>query len=67
MKTDTEIRTSGLLALVKELGEVEAERFISLILQESFDYTKWQEKLWKGKSIKEISAEAKQYEETLQD
>ncbi len=58
MKTDTEIRTRGLSALVKELGEVEAERFISLLLREPFDYTQWQKTLWKGESLTEISKKA---------
>jgi hypothetical protein len=37
------------------LGTVEAERFITLMLREPFDYTKWQRHLWADKSIEEIS------------
>lgn len=44
--TDTELRLSGINALIAALGEVQAERFISLILREPFDYTEWQRKLW---------------------
>ena len=58
MKTDTEIRTTGLKLLVKGLGRVEAERFISLILREPFDYTKWQRDLFGDKTVQEISEEA---------
>jgi hypothetical protein len=58
MKTDTEIRTTGLQLLVKGLGRVEAERFISLILREPFDYTKWQRDLWKDKTVQDLSTEA---------
>ena len=58
MKTDTEIRIKGMEVLIEKLGEIEAERFISLIIKEPFDYTKWQRKLFKNKSIKEISKEA---------
>ena len=58
MKTDTEIRTTGLQLLVKGLGRVDAERFISLILREPFDYTKWQRDLFGDKTVKEISTEA---------
>ena len=58
MKTDTEIRTAGLKLLVEGLGNVEAEKFISLILREPFDYTKWQRDLFVDKSVQEISAEA---------
>ncbi|MER2557582.1 MAG: hypothetical protein ABTQ93_08895 [Candidatus Competibacter denitrificans] len=53
--TDTEIKLQGIEALVNALGEVQAERFISLILREPFDYTVWQRKLWPEKSLEEIS------------
>ena len=58
MMTDTEIRVKGLQVLVKFLGDVEAERFISLIQQEPFDYTKWRQGLDEELSIKEISKRA---------
>lgn len=58
MKTDTEIRVKGLEILVRELGPVEAERFIALILREPFDYTAWQAELWADESIEEISKKA---------
>jgi hypothetical protein len=60
MITDTEIKKKGIKALISELGEVQAERFISLIMREPFDYTKWQEELWPGKSVDEISKAATQ-------
>ena len=56
--TDNEIKLQGIEALISSLGEVQAERFISLILREPFDYTKWQKKLWADKTIEEISAMA---------
>ena len=55
MITDTEIKTEGFKALVSALGDVQAEKFITLIMREPFDYTKWQKKLWPDKSIKDIS------------
>jgi hypothetical protein len=58
MKTDTEIRTTGLQLLIQGLGRVEAERFISLILREPFDYTKWQRDLWNDKTVQDLSTEA---------
>lgn len=58
MITDTEIKAKGLKALSSALGVVEAERFISLILKEPFDYTKWQRDLFSDKSIEEVSREA---------
>lgn len=58
MTTDTEVRVRGLRALVDALGTVEAERFITLILREPFDYTTWQRQLWAAKSVAEISKAA---------
>lgn len=58
MRTDAEIRVGGFRALIDGLGTVEAERFISLILREPFDYTKWQKHLWDDKSAAEISSAA---------
>lgn len=55
MITDTEIKLKGVEALVVALGEVQAERFISLILREPFDYTVWQQKLWPNQSVEQIS------------
>lgn len=58
MITETEIRIRGVEALISALGEVEAERFISIMLREPFDYTKWQRSLWEGETIEEISSRA---------
>ena len=58
MKTDTEIKTEGFQALVGALGDVEAERFITLILREPFDYTDWQKRLWVTKGVDELSRAA---------
>lgn len=61
MMNDTLIRNKGMEILIKHLGKVEAERFITLMIREPFDYTKWQETLWEDKSIKKISEEAMKY------
>jgi hypothetical protein len=41
--------------LINNLGPVEAERFISLIIREPFDYTEWQSELFNEMSVKELS------------
>ena len=66
MKTDTIIRNEGMKVLLEHLGKVEAERFISLIIREPFDYTKWQKDLWKDKTVKEISEAATTYRMKMQ-
>ena len=41
MKTETEIRMTGMNALIQALGLVEAERFLMAISRERFNYTEW--------------------------
>lgn len=59
--TDTEIRINGITALIASLGEVQAERFISLILREPFDYTQWQRKLWEDTRLEVLSRMAMEH------
>jgi hypothetical protein len=58
MMTDTEIRVKGMTALSTSLGSVEAERFISLVLREPFDYTRWQSTLFRDQSLEALSESA---------
>lgn len=58
MEANNVLKLQGYKALLKELGPVEAERFITLIQQEPFDYTEWQKNLWIDKDIEEISLKA---------
>jgi hypothetical protein len=59
--TDTEIKVRGLKALTDVLGHVEAERFITLLMREPFDYTEWQQSLWPGRSVEDISKAAMEF------
>jgi len=56
--TNTVLISTGMKILIEKLGNVNAEKFISLIIRETFDYTKWQRDLFEGMSIEEISNEA---------
>ena len=58
MITDIEIKQRGIKALIADLGNVQAERFISLIIREPFDYTKWQRDLWPDESVEGLSKKA---------
>lgn len=65
MLTDTMIEKRGIDALVKELGNVDAERFINLAIKEPFDYTKWrQNNIHEDINIKKLSKEAMEVENT---
>ena len=57
-KADAEIKVLGFEILTQHLGLVEAERFITLIQREKFDYTRWRQDLFSGLSGEEISQQA---------
>jgi hypothetical protein len=58
MYAEMALRSKGMEVLINNLGRVEAERFISLIIREPFDYTEWQKDLFNNMSVKELSARA---------
>ena len=61
--TDTVLKRRGLDILSETLGLVDAERFISLILREPFDYTEWQQDLYKEVSLDEFYRNVKDFRE----
>ena len=50
--------------LAENLGIVEAERFITLILREPFDYTEWQRNLYGNMGVNELYEKITNYENT---
>lgn len=58
-----EVMDRGLNCLLKQLGVVETERFISIIIREKFDYTKWRQNLFGDASVEEINKDAAAYDE----
>jgi hypothetical protein len=56
MYAEMALRSEGMKVLINKLGRVEAERFISLIIREPFDYTEWQRDLFNDMSVKELSS-----------
>lgn len=58
MITDEELKVQGVRALIAALGDVEAERFVSLLTRAPFDYTKWQARLWPDTGVDDLSREA---------
>ena len=61
MRVDAEIKVLGFQVLTQHLGLVEAERFITLIQREKFDYTQWRQTFLTGLSGKEISRQAMEF------
>ena len=58
MMNDNLIRGEGMKALIEKLGLLEAERFITLIKRDRFDYAKWREEFYKDKTLEDIFYEA---------
>jgi hypothetical protein len=55
MYAEMALRRKGMQTLINHLGKVDAEKFISLIIREPFDYTEWQKNLFSDLSVKELS------------
>lgn len=56
--TDTEVKQKGLGALLEALGEVDAERFITLLNRDPFDYTVWQRGIFENMNVNQVSSKA---------
>ncbi|MDP1620913.1 MAG: hypothetical protein Q8M08_01105 [Bacteroidales bacterium] len=67
MLTETEIRRKGFQALFEALGDLGVEKFISLLIRDPFDYTKWNQDLWREKTIEQISKEAMAYQSMIKE
>ena len=58
----TEIMNKGMKCLTEQMGIIEAEQFIYIIIREKFDYTKWQRDYFDAKTPEAISEEASRFE-----
>ncbi|MCL2337814.1 MAG: hypothetical protein FWC60_10370 [Firmicutes bacterium] len=63
MRTDSVLKYDGLRILSKQLGLVEAERFIALMRREPFNYTEWQRDLFKDVPLDKLLADAARHRE----
>ena len=61
MNTTETIMNEGIHCLVERLGVIETEIFISQLLREPFDYTKWQREYYAGMSVSELNKKAVEY------
>jgi len=62
MRTDTTLQHEAMNVLLQAFGAVDAERFISMVKRDTFDYTEWRRSLWNDMTINEIYAEAADFE-----
>ena len=61
MLSNFEIMDKGINCLLESLGTVETEQFISLIMREKFDYTKWAQQRFAGIDSAEFNKAAVAY------
>ncbi len=61
MKTDLELRHDGMKILRNQLGLVESERFLTLMLREPFDYTQWRRDQWNDSTVADLAEKARNF------
>ncbi|MCL1946619.1 MAG: hypothetical protein FWF51_09350 [Chitinivibrionia bacterium] len=66
MKTDIVLRSEGMRILAQNLGIVDCERFITIILREPFDYTKWRQDLFADETLDDFLDNAMKYRKKSQ-
>ena len=60
----TELLNDGVDWLRQKFGDVGTELFISLIIREKFDYTKWRRQFFEDRTVDEINEDAAEYSRT---
>ena len=61
--TTIEVLNNGMKCLVDHMGLIEAEQFISAVIREKFDYTKWQRTYFDSIPADKLHADAVKYAE----
>ena len=61
MNSTVELMDIGMKCLVERLGAIEAERFISIVIREQADYTKWRQHYFENITSDEFHQAAIQY------
>lgn len=61
MRNTNIIMNDGINYLVEKLGIVETEVFITNLIKEPFDYTKWQREHFNDTSLEELNNKAVEY------
>ena len=65
MRDVSVIRKEGMEHLVKKLGILETEVFVSSLLRDRFDYTEWQREYFVDWTLDNFIGQAKKYDETF--
>ena len=62
---DTVLSQNAVKLLIDNFGVVQTERFISIIIREPFDYTKWQEDLYSDMTVDELFNAASNWKKSV--
>ena len=63
MRSTAVIKKEGMDCLVKTLGVLETEVFVSTLLRESFDYTEWQREYFSNWTLDDFLLKAQEYDQ----
>ena len=58
MNTTSAIMDDGIHCLIEKLGVIETEIFISQLIREPLDYTRWQREHYAGVSVSDLNRRA---------
>ena len=61
MRNTNVIMNELMNSLVEKFGVVEAEVFVSTLIREPFDYTKWQSEHFENSTLEELNKAAVEY------
>ena len=61
MRSNTVVKDERMRALSERLGPVDAERFITLLRREPFDYTEWRQNLYIDMPLDEFLKKAVEF------
>lgn len=61
MNSTAEIMEMGMACLLEKLGALDTERFISAVLREKSDYTKWRKKYFADVDLESFNRAAVEY------
>jgi hypothetical protein len=61
------VKDEGMRILTEQLGLVDAERFITLLRREPFNYTEWRRDLYKDVPLDEFLEKADEYRAAMED
>ena len=64
MNSNVELMDIGMKYLIERLGLIDAERFISMIIREQSDYTKWRQHYFGEMTSEEFHTAAMEYGKT---